>query len=135
LLTLYWVAPGRSRPSIERIRDVIDIEKAPAPAQVICLETWTLLTELQLKKEEEIASSIEWFLVIFRHSLREYQGVSRPANVEAESIAGVQVKSKIRALESIILKALGSLENVLPLAAHKAGQLVEGMVPFHKWLI
>jgi hypothetical protein len=126
LLTLYWVAPGRSRPSIERIRDVIDIEKAPAPAQVICLETWNLLTELQLKKEEEITSSIEWFMVIFRHSLKEYQVVSRPTNIEVESVTGGLAKSKIRALESILLKALGSLENVIPLAGQQAGQLVDG---------
>ena len=126
LLTLYWVAPGRSRPSIERIRDVIDIEKAPAPAQVICLETWSILMDFQLKKEEDITSSIQWFMVIFRHALKDYQILSRPANIAAESGEGVPAKSKIRALESILLKALKSLENVLPLAGQQAGQLVDG---------
>ena len=125
LLTLYWVAPGRSRPSIERTRDVIDIEKAPAPAQVICLETWTLLTHLQLKKEQEIASCIEWFMMIFRHAMKEYQLVSRSTDTEGLSKAE-QVKPRIRALESILLKALVSLENILPLSPEKAGQLVDG---------
>jgi Mus7/MMS22 family len=122
LLTLYWIAPERSRPSVERMRDVIDIEKAPAPAQVICMETWSLLAQLQLKRKEDVTSTVDWFLVMFRHSMREYLDATKV--VEDEAVG--QNKSKIRALEGILLKSLQSLGDVVTLAAEVAGVLVEG---------
>ena len=122
LLTLYWVAPESSRPSVERIRDVIDIEKAPAPAQVICMEAWKLLAQFQLKNEEDIGSIIDWFRVMFRHAMKEYQVVAKSTN--SEDIA--QIKSKVRASESILLKSLRALGDIVPLAAEALATLVEG---------
>jgi len=127
LLTLYWVAPESSRPSVERIRDVIDIEKAPAPAQVICMETWKLLAHLQLKKEEDITSIIDWFRVMFRHAMKEYQiGAKSTTN---EDVA--QIKSKVRALESILLKSLQALGDIVPLAAKALAHLIECLPSSH----
>ena len=122
LLTLYWVAPESSRPSVERIRDVIDIEKAPAPAQVICMETWKLLAQFQLKNGEDISSIIDWFRVMFQHAMKEYQVAAKSTN--NEDIA--QIKSKIRALESILLKSLQALGDIVPLAAEALATLAEG---------
>lgn len=126
LLTLYAVAPERSRPFLERIKDVIDIEMAPAPAQVICMETWGLLFQLQLKKSEDLTSVIEWFRFMFRHAMKEYQSAVRPSNNEDSAMTFQQTKSKVRALESIVLKGLQVLGDVSPLAAEAVGSLVEG---------
>ena len=122
LLTLYWVAPETSRPSVERIRDVIDIEKAPAPAQIICMETWKLLAQFQLKNGEDISSIIDWFQVMFRHAMKEYQVATKSTN--NQDIA--QIKPKVRALESILLKSLQALGDIVPLAEAALATLVEG---------
>jgi hypothetical protein len=128
LLTLYWIAPKSSRPSVERIRDVIDIEKAPNPAQVICLETWSLLVQIQLKRNEDISSSVEWVLTIFRHSLDEYLSFTKLPNGSNVEVTEMQIKSKIRASESILLKALQSLAEVIPDAKEAAATLVGGIL-------
>lgn len=134
LLTLYWVAPERSRPSVERIRDVIDIEMAPAPAQVICMETWKLLAQLQLQKGEEIVSIVDWFSSMFRHAMKEYENATT-TSTEDHGVTVGQVKPKVRALESILLKSLHALEDVVPLARESVGPLVEGNSAFLRYLI
>ena len=132
LLTLYWVAPERSRPSVERIRDVIDIEMAPAPAQVICVETWKLLAQLRLQKGEDITSILDWFSSMFRHAMNEYESAAKATNSDDQGITSGQVKSKGRALESILLKSLQALEDIVPLAGETVGPLVEGISKFDK---
>ena len=127
LLTLYWVAPVRSRPSVEKIRDVIDIEMAPAPAQVICMETWSLLVQLQLKKKEDLISTMDWFRVIFRHSMKEFQAAMRLVTAEDQD----PIRSKLRSMESIVLKSLQVLGDNVRDAAESLGSLVEGIVYFH----
>ena len=127
LLTLYWVAPEGSRPSVERIRDVIDIVRAPNPAQVICMETWSLLSQIQLRRGEDISSSTKWVLVMFRHMLNEYMALTKSKNTSDIDTSDIQIKSKIRASESIILKALQSMVEVIPLAKEAAAPLVGGM--------
>lgn len=124
LLALYWVGPVRSRPSVERIRDVIDIEMAPAPAQVICMETWSLLVQLQLRKKEDLTSTMDWFRVIFRHSMKEFQVAMRLVATEDQD----QIKSKLRSMESIVLKSLQVLGDHVVEAAETLGPLVDGIV-------
>jgi len=122
MLTLYWVAPERSRPSVERIRDVIDLEMAPAPAQVICMETWKLLAQIVVEKEEDLESIKEWFGMMFHHAMKEFRGVRG-----REPLDG-QMKSKIRALESIVTKGVQALTEIIPLSVEALASLVAGIL-------
>ena len=119
LLALYWASPATSRPSVARIRDVVDIERAPAPAQVICIQTWNLLARIQIQRTEDIASTIDWFNSLFQHAMNDYYLAIRRTGPE-------HVKSKTRILESIVLKALQALADVIALAGVSLGALVEG---------
>jgi Mus7/MMS22 family len=123
MVTLYWIAPERSRPSVERMRDVIDIEMAPAPAQVICLDTWKVLAGLMIGKGEELEGMKEWFEFMFRHAMKELRGVP----MEEQS------KSKMRNLESVVVKGMLALTEMVPLAIEGLASLVEG-IPSFLWL-
>ena len=122
MLTLYWVAPERSRPSVERIRDVIDLEMAPAPAQVICMETWKLLAQLVVEKEDDLESIKEWFAVMFHHAMKEFRGVGRREPSDG------QMKSKIRAFESIVTKGIQALTEIIRLSVEVFASLLAGIL-------
>lgn len=103
------------------MRDVIDIEIAPASAQVICMETWRLLATLMVDKKEDLESIKEWFAVLFGHAMSQFRGTGRKEGLDGQN------KSKVRVLENIVVKAMQALTVIIPLAVEDLASLVESI--------
>lgn len=117
LCTLYWASPAGVRPSLNSIRNLVDLESSHREACHINIRAWFNLIKFQLSTEEPVEKLehfAEWHAELLKQMLRQHSLARTEAEDQVRSalfVDGLTVSED--RLESIIAKNQRQVEAVL----------------------